>query len=110
MANFGKSPRWLYLLPAIHLGLTAFAIIGLELQQVPNYPSRVWDFLVVVDFPISLGVIIFGWRSGWLSAVLMWTCMLVVGTLWWYLLSLCAYRLILGIRTRIQGTGSLWRL
>ena len=96
----------LYILPALHLCLALFAVIGLELQQVPNYPSRVWDFLFVVDFPISFGLAIAGWGSGWIYTALTWIWMLVVCSCWWYLLSLFVYKSIKGTRNVFLGPKS----
>ncbi len=106
MSSGGRSPRWLYILPALHLCLALFALIGIEIQQVPLYPSHAWDFLFVVDFPISLGLAIVGWGSGWGYTALTWIWMLVVCSCWWYLLSLLVYKLISGIRNLFQRPSS----
>jgi hypothetical protein len=75
-----KHPTWPYVLPLPLLHLTACATIALA-----NINSGV-HYLIYVDFPLSLLVVMLGWRN---DIFLLWFA--VLGTLWWYLLSRAAY-------------------
>ncbi len=48
-----------------------------------QYLGIVWTYIMLVDFPISAVAFGLAWKYGALAAT--WT--VVVGTLWWYLLS-----------------------
>jgi hypothetical protein len=75
-------PDWIYFLPILHfcaclMSTLRFFVPGLQ------YLSVMWDFVVRVDFPISLVADALTPRFAPLAAI--W--IVVVGTLWWYLLS-----------------------
>ncbi len=93
-------PDWIYFLPILHfcaclMSTLRFFVPGLQ------YLNVMWDFVVRVDFPISLLADALGPHYSVLAAV--WT--VVAGTLWWYLLSR-AGELLLNKFTRSQKTAT----
>jgi hypothetical protein len=48
-----------------------------------DFLGTVWTYLMLIDFPISLVTFALAWKHSVLAAA--W--LVVVGTLWWYLLS-----------------------
>jgi hypothetical protein len=75
-------PDWIYFLPILHfcaclMSTLRFFVPGLQ------YLSVMWDFVVRVDFPISLVANALTPKFAPLGAI--W--IVVAGTLWWYLLS-----------------------
>ena len=83
------SRRWVYILPGIHFCFALTTIVGFWAQHLPTWSSRAWDILFFVDFPVSVGMIIFAWGPEFLSPA--WV--LIACTWWWYFLSVCADRL-----------------
>ncbi len=79
-----------YILPGIHLCIALFAIVGVNIQQVPEYPSRAQDALIILDMPVSLVFLALAWVAWPVAAA--W--LVLVGTLWWYCLSKGIARLI----------------
>jgi uncharacterized membrane protein YwaF len=79
MLVMGRRAIWIYLLPLLHLA--ACAIIAAR-----HLVSGV-HYLIYVDFPFSLLLVILGWRN---DNFLLWFASL--GTLWWFFLSWAAYR------------------
>ncbi len=82
-------PDWVYFLPILHfcaclMSTLRFFVPGLQ------YLSVMWDFVVRVDFPISLVVQALGPHYSALAAI--WV--VVAGTLWWYVLSRAAEALL----------------
>jgi hypothetical protein len=65
---------WIYLLPLLHLS----ACITIALAKLDSGVH----YLIYVDFPFSLLLVILGWRS---DDFLIWFA--TFGTLWWFLLS-----------------------
>ncbi len=55
-----------------------------------QYFSVMWDFVVRVDFPVSL--VVRHWGRSYSALAAIWVVM--AGTLWWYLLSRAAETLI----------------
>jgi hypothetical protein len=93
-------PDWIYFLPILHfcaclMSTLRFFVPGLQ------YLSVMWDFVVRVDFPVSLVADALGPRYSALGAI----CIVVAGTLWWYLLSRAA-ELLLKKFTRSQETAT----
>jgi hypothetical protein len=58
-------------------------VLGYLVPSSEYFVGRVWTYLMIVDFPLSLVTLALAWKYSVLAAV--W--MVVVGTLWWYLLS-----------------------
>jgi hypothetical protein len=85
MDDQGRSHRfsWVYVLPAVHL--IACFIADVPALLIPRMQSLgiVQSYLIVADFPISIGVFALAWQHPLLAYAWIW----VVGTLWWYLLS-----------------------
>jgi hypothetical protein len=78
-----KQPRWIYFLPILHLCACAASAIGLAFPRF-EYFGAIWPFITLADLPISLVSFALVWKYSSLS--ILW--ILVVGTAWWYLLSL----------------------
>ena len=75
-------PDWIYFLPILHfcaclMSTLRFFVPGLQ------YLSVMWDFVVRADFPLSL--VADALRPHYSAIAAIW--IVVVGTLWWYLLS-----------------------
>ena len=74
--------RWIYFLPILHLSVCLISMVGYLVPRL-QYLGIVWTGIMVADFPISLVALALAWKHSALAAA--W--ILVVGTLWWYLLS-----------------------
>jgi hypothetical protein len=74
--------RWVYLLPALHLCASFTIPLGYYLPRLDFLPL-VSTYLMFIDFPISLVTFALAWKH----SVLAGAWLIVVGTLWWYLLS-----------------------
>jgi hypothetical protein len=75
-------PDWIYFLPILHFCACLMSTLRLFVPGL-QYLSVMWDFVVRVDFPVSLVATALGPRYSTLGAI--W--IVVAGTLWWYLLS-----------------------
>jgi hypothetical protein len=78
-------PDWIYFLPILHfcaclMSTLQYFVPGLQ------YLSVMWDFVVRVDFPLSLLADALTSKHAPLAAI--W--IVAAGTLWWYLLSRAA--------------------
>lgn len=78
--------RSTYVLSSIHLVICFFATLAYILPPKLQFLGILWVILNIVDFPISAVAISLAWRNGLLAAA--W--IVVIGTLWWYLLSVTA--------------------
>ena len=80
MLSTGRgSSIWIYLLPLLHLLACVVIALGHLVSGV--------HYLIYVDFPFSLLLVILGWRN---DNFLLWFASL--GTLWWFFLSWGVYR------------------
>ena len=95
MPNLKKHSRWVYLLPAIHVCALLVSMIGHVIPSL-QYLGIIWVFVMVVDLPVSALAYALGWSHGAIAAA--W--IFVVGTAWWYLLSLGIESLIKRFKTR----------
>jgi hypothetical protein len=82
-------PDWVYFLPILHfcaclMSTLRYFVPGLQ------YLVVIWDFVMHADFPVSLLAYALTPKYAPLAAI--W--IVVVGTLWWYLLSRAAEWLI----------------
>jgi hypothetical protein len=68
----------IYVLPALHLCACATMLSG-------NL-----EYIIIIDFPLSLFLAAFVWRFGYLVFWLF----LIFGTAWWYLIGLGLRRLV----------------
>src|SRR5579883_5999 len=86
---------WTYFLPLLHL---CACLISLSGHLIPSlqYLGIVWTGIMLADFPISLVALALAWKYSVLAT--MW--ILVVGTLWWYLLSRGAGLVLRRIKAR----------
>jgi hypothetical protein len=64
-----------------------------------QYLGIVWVFIMLVDIPVSAMAYALAWNHGAIAGI--W--IVVVGTLWWYLLSRGAEILINRLKARTQG-------
>lgn len=74
--------RWVYFLPILHL---CACFISLASYVVPRFEyagGTLWEVITMLDLPLSLVAIGLAWKHGVLATI--W--IMVVGTLWWYLL------------------------
>jgi len=78
--------KGVYILPLIHLAICSGAILAYILPPQLQFLGILWVVLNIVDFPISVVTIALGWRYGVLAGA--W--IVIVGTLWWYFLSMAA--------------------
>ena len=74
--------RWVYFLPMLHL-CGSLASYFLAMIPALNFVAFVWQFVLLADLPISLVVMLIGFRYPGIAI----TWVFVAGTLWWYLLS-----------------------
>jgi hypothetical protein len=76
--------RWVYLLPAVHLSVSVICLLSFIPPPHLTFLAMVWEFVLIADLPVSLVAMGVGMVYGGIAAI--W--ILVVGTSWWYLLSL----------------------
>ncbi len=77
-----KHPDWIYFLPILHfcaclMSMLQYIVPGLQYLEV------MWEFIVRVDFPVSLVAYALTPKYAVLAGI--W--IVIAGTLWWYLLS-----------------------
>lgn len=87
MQSTEKPSRWIYLLPTIHLIACAISFLGYLIPQA-GFLGIVC--IVLVDLPVSAIFYALAWKYEVIAVL--WV--LVVGTLWWYLLARAIDRLI----------------
>jgi hypothetical protein len=80
--TFSRQTSWVYCLPILHLCVFAIANVGL-LSPSLQYLGRLESYLILADLPVSIVVFGLAWHYPMIAAL--W--IVVVGTLWWYLLS-----------------------
>lgn len=80
--NSPDRKTWTYFLPALHLCACFISMLGHLIPSL-QYLGIVWAGIMLVDLPISLVAFALAWKYSALATA--W--ILVVGTLWWYLLS-----------------------
>ena|ERR1700732_4774412 len=80
---------WTYFLPVIHICACAITMSG---HIVPSleFLGTGWTYIMIADFPISLVAVALAWGHGAVATA--W--IFVVGTVWWYLLSLGVARIL----------------
>ena len=76
-------PRCTYVLPGVHLAICLVSYLGLLVPSLSNL-AIAFEALFVLDFPISVVAFMLAWKY----QVLAYIWIVVVGTLWWYLLGL----------------------
>jgi hypothetical protein len=76
-----KHLRWFHSLPIFHLYGCFTGFIGYLIPSLHHW-GILFTFILILDLPISLVAYLIGWKYGGLA--LAW--IMVVGTLWWYLL------------------------
>lgn len=81
---FPKRIRWVHWLPIVHLALCLSYILGVATRLTPLV--MVSQFLIIVDLPLSIVTV--GLAFSHQVIAIVW--LVVVGTLWWYLLAIGA--------------------
>jgi hypothetical protein len=81
--------RLAYLLPILHLLACLASMAGHVVPKLQNW-GIAWTFIMLADLPVSLLAYVFAFKGSLFSVI--W--ILVVGTLWWYLLGLLAEALL----------------
>jgi hypothetical protein len=82
MTHIRKRSGWVYLLPVLHFCVYVISMLGLIDPALQNL-GIVGAFIMLADLPVSLVAYALAWKHSSLAAL--W--ILLVGTLWWYLLS-----------------------
>lgn len=72
-----------HILPLIHLAICSIAILAYLLPPQLQFLGILWVVLNIVDFPISAVTVALAWWNGVLAGA--W--IVIIGTLWWYFLS-----------------------
>lgn len=90
-----RKPYWIYVLPMAHLCACLISMVGYVVPSL-QYLGIVWVGLMLVDLPVSAIGYAMAWRHGTFTTI--WV--VVVGTLWWYLLSCGAERLVNRFKSR----------
>ena len=75
--------RWVYVLPILHLCACLVSMIGYVIPSL-QYWGIAFTFILLCDLPISVVAYALGWKHPAIATI--W--IFVVGTLWWYSLSL----------------------
>jgi len=70
--------RWVYVLPIFHL----CACFSIFLAYLIPYFGILWTYLLLLDLPVSIVAYGLGWKYPSIATI--W--IVIVGTLWWYLL------------------------
>lgn len=83
MAEVQRRSRWVYFLPLLHLFIYVAGTVALYIPGLQQL-GIVTSYIMLADLPISFVADMIVWNYGYLAAL--W--ILIVGTLWWYLLSL----------------------
>jgi hypothetical protein len=100
-----KYPRWVYVLPSLHL----CACLTLPLAILTNQGRLgvIWVFIMLVDLPVSFPAYALAWWNGLVAA----TWIFVVGTWWWYFLSRLLFSALRRLRDhRHRNVNSVTRL
>lgn len=96
--NASGRTRWIYFLPALHLFACLISLVGYVIPSL-QYLGIVWTYIMLADFPISAVALAAVWKHGAIAAA--W--ILVVGTLWWYLLSRGAEFVVRRLKARREA-------
>jgi len=82
MLSAPKRFRWVYVLPFIHFCAYLFSLSGVVVPALQSL-AVAGEFIMLADLPVSLVAYALAWKYSSLAGL--W--ILIVGTLWWYLLS-----------------------
>ena len=80
---------WALLLPGLHLVACVVTMSGLFIPKL-QYLAIGWSFIMVADIPVSLVAYAVGWKHSSLA----FTWIVLVGTMWWYLLGRVVQRIL----------------
>ncbi len=84
-----RRSRWVYLLPLLHFVACLIIMLGYVVPRL-QYLVVGWKYIILIDFPASF----VGAGLAWSHQVVTLAWFVVIGTLWWYLLSLAARSLV----------------
>ena len=90
-------------MPAAHVCACLISMVGYVIPSL-QYLGIVWVGVMLVDMPVSAIAYALAWKHGAIAAI--WV--VVVGTLWWYLLSRGVGLLIAKLKAK-RGSGSTMR-
>jgi hypothetical protein len=79
----GRTSRWVYVLPVVHLILCFMSFIGYAIPRL-SHLGIIFTFVLLADLPISVPYYVLA-LGPYSSIGLIWV--IAVGTAWWYLLS-----------------------
>jgi len=96
-ARSTRRASWVYLLPLVHLSACLISMVGYLIPSL-QYLGIVWVGIMLVDLPVSAIGYALAWKHGTFTAI--WV--VVVGTLWWYLLGRGAELLINKLKATVQ--------
>ena len=74
--------RWAHSLPILHLCACFTSILGMVIPAL-RYLALGWGYIMIIDLPISIVAYALAFKASPLAYI--W--IIVVGTLWWYVLS-----------------------
>jgi hypothetical protein len=97
-----KTSRWVYLLPVAHVCACLISMVGYVIPSL-QYLGIVWVGVMLVDMPVSAIAYALAWQHGTVATI--WV--MVVGTLWWYLLSRAVGLLIHKLKAKSQPSGHI---
>ena len=97
-----KHPRWVYILPVLHLSACLFSMVGYVIPSL-QFLGIVWVFVMLIDLPVSSIAYALAWRYSMIGGI--W--IVVVGTLWWYLISLGIEKLTNRLRVKAHPDSHL---
>lgn len=98
-----RRSRWVYGLPILHLCACLGSMIGYVVPSFQNTTGTLWEFITMSDLPLSFVAYALAWKYGALATI--W--IVIVGTLWWYLISCGIERLIGKLRDRAPVSQNL---
>jgi len=75
--------RWVYFPPILHVCVCIASNLGYLIPSLQYFSGRLNGYIILADLPISIMVFALAWQY----PVLAMTWLVVIGTLWWYLLS-----------------------
>ena len=78
-----ERPHCVYFLPVLHFCACLMLPLSYLVPRLQYPGAIVWEFVMMADLPVSLVAYFLAWKYGLFAMI--W--IFVVGTLWWYYLS-----------------------
>ena len=99
MVGMPKHSKWVFVLPAMHLGACMLAYSGTIIHPLqPNRLGMIFGYILLIDLPVSVVAYMAAW--GYPLLALVW--IFVFETAWWYLISRVTYARLTGRRESRQ--------